>query len=188
MPTQPPLSLCRFQSKLFLKLTRFMRRGSCLVSCTQFLGRRSAEGIVVDRMLDAGDNERYTTANLAVMVHGGKPACGWQCVDHALALQQWKEGALPATEARVRAALAAADAEGGVEELTELAHAVCEQVWLAGSASPEFAEIRRRAGGWKRGDVEEPWQHQVGQPSRLPSRSVLRMHRGLKRRRTPLKT
>ncbi len=155
-----------FQNKVYLKLTRHMRRGAILVSCTPFLPSRHSRCVLTDRGKGAEGRDVYTKANLSLMVHGGPPAQGWDSVDTALLWVQQSTGCYKprsAAERRaVAAAVAAEEAAGGSGQLIDDAVQVCNDVWRAGAHSDVFDNIQCRLHGFLRGQVCEPWQHGLG--------------------------
>ena len=96
-----------FQSKVYLKLTRHMRKGSILVSCTPFLPSRHSVCVLTDRGKAGEGRDVYSRANLSLMVHGGAPKGGWRDVDTALLWVQHSTGGYTPRTASEKAAVKA---------------------------------------------------------------------------------
>ena len=158
-----------FQNKVYLKLTRHMRQGSVLVSCTPFLPSRHSVCVLTDRGKEGEGRDVYTRANLSLMVHGGAPQEGWGGVDTALLwVQNSSGGYVPRTaaeKAAVKAALAAEEDAGGSGQLIDDAAQTCNAVWRAGVSSGVFRAIQCRLQGFLQGQLCEPWQHELGMSS-----------------------
>lgn len=158
-----------FQNKVYLKLTRHMRRGSILVSCTPFFASRHSSCVLTDRGKVGEGRDVYTKANLSLMVHGGGAVNGWRHVDTALLWVQQSSGEYTPRSAEEKRALAACIAAeedaGGSGQLIDDAVQVCNDVWRAGESSDVFNSIQCRLQGFLLGQVCEPWQSELGMNS-----------------------